>query len=164
MRKKMMLDGEEFEVDVAEKDGVFVVDVDGEAHEVDVSKTMFNGFSSVLVDGQSLQVNCQKVKEGDYILTIGHDTYEVMFREAMMEAAASEGESVITAPMPGMVVAIKVGINDTVTKGQPIMILEAMKMQNEISAQMDGVIAELCVKEGDVVSIGQKLAVVESAK
>ena len=162
MKKTIMVDNQEFEVEVTEEKDRLLVDVDGELHTIDISATRYNGFSSMLVDGQSLQVNCRRVKDGDYLLTIGHNVHEVMFREAMIEAAMDEGEAVITAPMPGLVSEVKVALNDKVTKGQPLVILEAMKMFNEITAKTDGIVAELPVVQGDTVSIGQKLVVIES--
>jgi len=163
MKKKIMLDGKEFEIEVRGEKGHFRVDVNDEAHYIDISPTKFNGFASILVDGYSLQVNCRRVKEGDYLFTIGHNVHEVMFREAMMEVATEEGEAIITSPMPGLVADIKVSQNDEVKQGQQLLILEAMKMFNEITAKTNGKVAEVLVKKGDTVGIGQKLIVIESA-
>ncbi|MBN2543588.1 biotin/lipoyl-binding protein [bacterium] len=120
------------------------------------------GFSSVLINDESIQVNCRMVKEGDYLLTIGHNVYEVMFQEAMIGTAMEDEGAVITAPMPGLVAELHVALNDVVKKGQPLLILEAMKMQNELNAKSDGVVKELLVAKGDTVGIGQKLVVVEA--
>ena len=157
-----MVDKKEFEVEVNEQKGYFEVEIDGKAHRIELSDLLMNGFSSVLIDGQSLQVNCTKVKDGDYLLTIGHNSHEVMFREAMIEAATEEGEAVIEAAMPGLVAELNVALGDEVTAGQALLILEAMKMQNEITAKTDGVVAELHVAQGDTVSLGQKLIVIEA--
>jgi len=163
MKKKIMVDGKEFEIEVRGEKNHFRVDVNGEAHYIDIAPTKFNGFSSILVDGYSLQVNCRRIKEGDYLLTIGHNVHEVMFREAMIEATMEEGEAIITSPMPGLVADVKVSPNDEVKQGQQLLILEAMKMFNEITAKADGKVAEVLVKKGDTVSIGQKLIVIESS-
>lgn len=156
-----MVNGQEFKVEVQGDKGRFTVEVNGEKHLLDLSPSRMNGFNSVLLDNLSLQVNCRKKKEGNYLLSIGHDVYEVMFREAMIEAAVSEGEATIKAPMPGLVAELNVKVGDKVIKDQPLLILEAMKMQNEIAAQRDGVVTEVLVNKGDVVGIDQKLLVVE---
>ena len=66
----------------------------------------------------------------------------------------------LLAPMPGSVVRIAVALGDTVTAGQPILWLEAMKMQHQINAPADGVIAELPVSAGQQIDVGGVLAVV----
>src|SRR5581483_3386745 len=66
----------------------------------------------------------------------------------------------LLAPMPGSVVRIAVAAGDTVDAGQPILWLEAMKMQHQINAPVDGTVAELPVREGQQVDVGAVLAVV----
>ncbi|MBI5168045.1 MAG: biotin/lipoyl-binding protein, partial [Candidatus Eisenbacteria bacterium] len=70
--------------------------------------------------------------------------------------ARSRGET-LTAPMPGAVVAIRVKVGDTVQPGQSVLVLEAMKMQNELTVQSAGVVKEVCVEEKAAVSAGQPL-------
>ena len=71
--------------------------------------------------------------------------------------SAGEGEKV-TAPMPGTILDVKVAVGDSVSKGQVIMILEAMKMENEVVAPQDGTIASINVAAGDSVEAGAVLA------
>ena len=66
----------------------------------------------------------------------------------------------LVAPMPGSVVRVAVAVGDSVVKGQPLMWLEAMKMQHEIHAPIAGVVTELAVAEGQQVEVGAVLAVV----
>jgi biotin carboxyl carrier protein len=75
-------------------------------------------------------------------------------------AAAGEGETV-TAPMPGTILDVKVNVGDTVSKGQVIMILEAMKMENDIVAPCDGKITSILAKKNDTVNSGDTLATVQ---
>ncbi len=74
--------------------------------------------------------------------------------------AAGTGEKV-TAPMPGTVLDVKVSAGDTVAKGQVIMILEAMKMENDIVASCDGKITSVLAKKGDTVNSGDTLATIQ---
>ena len=74
-------------------------------------------------------------------------------------AAAGSGEKVC-APMPGTILDVKVNNGDSVTKGQVIMILEAMKMENDIVASCDGTITSLLAKKGDQVNSGDALATI----
>ena len=66
----------------------------------------------------------------------------------------------VTAMLPGIVLKILVSQGDSVKAGQPIMVLEAMKMENEIVSPVDGVVHEIRVKEGDKVETGDLLAVI----
>lgn len=73
-------------------------------------------------------------------------------------APGSQGAVKINAPMPGKVLSVKLAAGTAVTKGQVIMILEAMKMENEIVAPQDGTIASIDVSEGASVEAGTVLA------
>lgn len=73
--------------------------------------------------------------------------------------SAGEGEKV-TAPMPGTILDVKVAVGDSVSKGQVIMILEAMKMENDIVASCDGKITSVLANKGDNVNSGDALATI----
>ncbi|CAD5243539.1 acetyl-CoA carboxylase biotin carboxyl carrier protein subunit [Thermococcus camini] len=70
---------------------------------------------------------------------------------------APAGEGVVTAPMPGKILRILVKEGEQVKTGQGLVVLEAMKMENEIPAPKDGVVKKILVKEGDTVDTGQAL-------
>ena len=72
-------------------------------------------------------------------------------------AATPAGADAMPSPMPGNILRILVNVGDTVTENQPLMILEAMKMENEIVAPKAGVVAGIHVKEGQVVNPGDAL-------
>jgi propionyl-CoA carboxylase alpha chain len=70
----------------------------------------------------------------------------------------------LVAPMPGAVVRNAVAVGDRVRAGDPILWLEAMKMQHRINAPSDGVVAELPVREGQQIDVGAVLAVVSEGE
>ena len=72
-------------------------------------------------------------------------------------ASTPAGADAMPSPMPGNILRILVNVGDTVTENQPLMILEAMKMENEIVAAKAGVVAGIHVKEGQVVNPGDAL-------
>ena len=74
-------------------------------------------------------------------------------------ASAPAGGEQITSPMPGNILSVNVSAGDTVKKGQVLMILEAMKMENEIMAPRDGSVAQVVVSKGAVVDTGAALVV-----
>ncbi|MDE6626512.1 MAG: biotin/lipoyl-binding protein [Lachnospiraceae bacterium] len=73
-------------------------------------------------------------------------------------ASGSEGAVKIAAPMPGKILAIKANVGQAVKRGDVVMILEAMKMENEITAPEDGTVAGINVAVGDNVESGDTLA------
>lgn len=75
---------------------------------------------------------------------------------APVAAPAGEGEK-IESPMPGTILDIKVSAGESVTCGQPVLVLEAMKMENDICAPRDGVVTSICVGKGDSVESGSLL-------
>ena len=77
--------------------------------------------------------------------------------EAKPAAAGNGAAADVTSPVPGTVVKIVANAGDRVTKGQPIMILEVMKMENPIPAPADGVVDKIAVHQGDQVVTGQLL-------
>lgn len=77
------------------------------------------------------------------------------------EVVVSEGSESIDAPMPGSILSINVKEGDTVKSGQVLLILEAMKMENEILAPRDGKVASISISEGTSVNTGDNLVVIE---
>ncbi|MBE6240616.1 MAG: biotin/lipoyl-binding protein [Bacteroidales bacterium] len=72
----------------------------------------------------------------------------------------SAGGKAVTSPLPGVIIAVKVNVGDTVKAGQVIAILEAMKMENEIQAEHDGTVASVNVSKGDSVLEGATIVTI----
>ena len=79
---------------------------------------------------------------------------------AQAPKATGEGEA-IASPMPGTILDIKVNVGDSVKKGQVLMVLEAMKMENEIMAGTDGVVTSIGVTKGASVQTGDALCTIK---
>jgi biotin carboxyl carrier protein len=77
------------------------------------------------------------------------------------QPAPVAGEGSVVAPMPGKVLSIKVEVGDKVETGQPVLILEAMKMENVLNAPVDGTVKEIKVAPGDNANQGDVLVVIE---
>lgn len=80
---------------------------------------------------------------------------------AAAPAKAVQGNISVTAPMPGKVLAVKVNVGDSVQSGAPVLVLEAMKMENDIVAPKDGKVVAINVKVGDSVESGAVLVSLE---
>ena len=76
-------------------------------------------------------------------------------------ASGSAGSVEVTAPMPGKILAVKADVGQSVKKGDVILLLEAMKMENEVVAPQDGTIASINVNSGDMVEAGNVLATMD---
>ena len=85
----------------------------------------------------------------------------VFERQSRGSGAAAAGDGAIIAPMPGKVIAVDVAEGDTVTAGQRLMVLEAMKMEHALTAPFDGTVTELSASQGAQVQVEALLAVVE---
>ena len=81
--------------------------------------------------------------------------------QVVKPAAVSTGKSGVKSPLPGVILDIKVNVGDTVKKGQTVVILEAMKMENNINADKDGKITAINVNKGDSVLEGTDLVIIE---
>lgn len=121
-------------------------------------------FSAVLRNGSELWVEENGVKtraivhktgHGVLVQTAGHDRFFKFFDPS---ASASSGKAgALTAPMPGNVIAVVAKAGDSVSEGDRLLVMEAMKMEHAITAAQDGVIAEMLVSEGDQVEQGALL-------
>jgi biotin carboxyl carrier protein len=76
------------------------------------------------------------------------------------ETTVMDGPALVNSPMAGKIASIKTPVDSKVVEGQSLMILEAMKMQNEIASPKTGVVRELYVKQGDLVKAGDRLCLV----
>jgi biotin carboxyl carrier protein len=110
----------------------------------------------------------REVSDGsDYLIRLNGRLLKVSLegREQLsQDAGISEtvlGPVVITAPMSGRIVSLKASPNTSVTKGQPLAVLEAMKMENEIAAPRTGTVKEVYVQSGTLVKAGDKLCLLE---
>lgn len=122
---------------------------DGPVREVDAARPDPDTLS-VLLDGQSWEAGLVGTDEGYEVdlLGIRHDAVVMDPRRKALRMAAGAGADVIKTAMPGRVVRILVAQGDAVDKGAPVIVVEAMKMENELTAPRAGVISRVCVDEG----------------
>jgi len=86
---------------------------------------------------------------------------EKTIRREEFGGALAEGSGQIICPMPGKVISVNVSEGQEVNKGDGVVVVEAMKMQNEFKSEIDGVVKEVCVSAGDSVEGGAVLVVIE---
>jgi biotin carboxyl carrier protein len=124
------------------------------------------GIYSVLYGGQSFEVQIQRLLEGGYAVNLRGDRFVLEVNDPRKLSRgpgkfSREGRQKIAAPMPGKVIRVLVAEGDLVEAGQGVVVVEAMKMQNELKAPKAGRVAALSAKEGSTVAAGEVLAVIE---
>ena len=143
--------------------------VDGTPVHVELLSVGGAGLRHLLVDGESVSlVARQGDRRGRWQLTVASEALlaEVVdertraIREMTGGNAEPEARSV-TAPMPGLVVKVEVAVGDRVKAGQGVVIVEAMKMENELKAPADGVVSSIAVEQGQTVEKGTLLLTLE---
>jgi biotin carboxyl carrier protein len=144
------------------EDGKFLVD--GKERVVSV-EVIEDGVYSLIVDGKSHEVSVREEKKR-FVVDIGAHSIPVKLEDPFKAKSASgkggvEGEAVITSPMPGRVVGLKVEAGQLVKEGEGVVLVEAMKMENELHSPKDGKVKSILVKVGAAVEGGQDLVVIE---
>jgi biotin carboxyl carrier protein len=123
------------------------------------------GNFSILLNGHSCTVHVEETGETLRVLT-GPREFVVTIRDPRLwrrnrsAAAQAEGRQNVLASMPGKVVRVLAKAGDSVKAGQGLLVVEAMKMQNEIRSPKSGTIERLLVSEGQAVNAGELLAIV----
>lgn len=143
----------------------YQVTIDGKDHLVDAHQVQ-DSVWSVLYGSDSFEVDVQErddlhevLIQGDcYLFTLMNEQ-----RRALMRAGGkgAVGKAMVTSPMPGKVVRLLVGEGEEVQVDQGVIVVEAMKMENELKSSVPGKVKEVFVKEGEVVEAGAKLLLVE---
>lgn len=153
-------------VEIVKNNGDYTVTIEDRRYKVDAIPSGPLALS-LLVDGRSCEVALEKHDDHCtahfYDGAVEFDFYEARkFKAAeLSKKSHSEGPVKVTAPMPGKIVRIPVKENSMVEEGTPLVVMEAMKMQNEFRSPRQGVVRKIHVKEGDTVSAQQVLVVIE---
>lgn len=154
----------EYEIEI---DGGILL-VDGEPVDIDLRQTGDPELYSLLYNGRSYELLVEEERYR-YGVTLRGDRYDVLVedeRQRRLNAGRRlptlpDGELAVLAPIPGLVVKILVEAGDVVEEGQPLVILEAMKMENEIRARRGGTINKIQVQPGQRVEQNGILLVME---
>jgi biotin carboxyl carrier protein len=160
-------DAEPTSVDIETlSEGRFAVTAGGRRHEVD-ALPLSHGAVSMIVDGESFSVEFEERGEEVGVLVRNQVTVIDVADERRLRLRAGaaqfkvEGRQVVCAPMPGKLVKVLVKVGDEVKEGQGLVVVEAMKMENELKSPKAGKVVELPVKEGSAVENNARLVVVE---
>jgi biotin carboxyl carrier protein len=161
MRYVVRVGEREFLVEIVDDRHILL---DGTPYEVDFHTVSGQPVYSLLLDGQSYESYVYPSEEGLQVLLHGtlypatvEDEREMRLRSAAGGGIAERVEFHLRAPMPGLVIAVLVDDGQSVKKGDVLVILESMKMQNELKSPHAGTVTRLRVKSGDSVEQRQTL-------
>jgi biotin carboxyl carrier protein len=163
MKLWVTLEGRDTEVEVMTEDGRLFLEMDGRRLEADIHQLPDGEVYSLLVDGRSWEVRVAP-DVGVLQVTVQGVTLPVAVRhplertlQALERVPDARAGETVAAPMPGLVVAVRVREGERVIVGQAVVVVEAMKMQNELTVRHAGVVSEVLVAERATVSAGQPL-------
>lgn len=154
--------GQTARIEVREAQGRYRVTIGDKTLELDWVRTGEHE-ASILVDGASHDITVEKTAEGFGVLIRG-DRFDVDLKDAVkgvdLGRVAHTGPLKLVAPMPGKIVKVLVAQGEVVEAGRGVLVMEAMKMENELKAARAGTIQEIRVKEGQAVEMGALLLVI----
>lgn len=165
MKFEAQLDGEVIPVEITGSGGRYRVALGTEVLEVDARPTGGGGWSLLL--GHASAAADVTEEDGSYVVHVEGEVYTIRVEEETRYiirtrgGAASAGGQVLKAPMPGRVVLVEVALGQAVKPGDGLVVLEAMKMENEFKATVTGTVKDIRVEAGQTVNPGDVLLVIE---
>lgn len=161
MRAK--LDNRIRDVEMISKDGNKVeISVDGKIYDIDVVMSE-SGFCSIIYEGRSYNAESVRHSEGKYSITTNFRHFDIELSNPQKkylrgrQSSVDEVQETIISPMPGKVIKILVTEDMEVKQGDPLIVVEAMKMQSTYSAAQDAIVEKIHIEEGDSVLRDQLL-------
>ena len=165
MKFEAQLGAETVPVEVSGAEGRFQVSLEGRVWEVD-GRRVGEGLWSLVVDGVSSAVDVTD-EDGLFAVQVDGETYQIRVEEETRYIIRTRGGAAVTsgqvlkAPMPGRVVLVEVEVGARVAPGDGLIVLEAMKMENEFKATAAGTVKDIRVQAGQAVNPGDVLVVIE---
>ncbi len=158
------VDDKEFIVDIVNDT---TISVNNQQYPVNLQMVDADQIYSLLLGDHSFDVFVNRIETG-YDIVIGGERHEIVVEDEYTrrlsgmggQSRGPKGEAQVKAPMPGLVVAVRVKEGDAVKGGQGVVILEAMKMENELRAPWGGAVKSIKVSAGQKVEQGQLLMVI----
>ena len=168
-RYMVNVSGKEFDIELEYRSEKYYATVNGE--EIEISSFILGESRSLmLIGGRSLEVDVRAngydsrktvFIKGQEIAVDIEDYHLARLRKTAGMASGGAVEKAIKAPMPGLILDVKVAVGDKISRGQAVMIVEAMKMENIIKSLADGVVREINVENGKSVEKGDTLLELE---
>ncbi|CAN5368286.1 acetyl-CoA carboxylase biotin carboxyl carrier protein subunit [soil metagenome] len=166
MKLQAEIGSEKYEINVRRDGRRVVANVDGREYDLEVSEPEPNIYL-FKHEGQIFEAFVSPTALGEVDVSVHNNHFDIKLidpkrlRGAGSDTAAAEGIAEIRSAMPGKIVRILADVDETVEKGQGIIVVEAMKMQNELKSPKNGIVREIRVGVDSTVSSGDVLATIE---
>ena len=166
MKLKAEIGGRSLEVEIVRNGDSLSAVVDGRKYDLEVGEPL-PGVYLFKNDGKVTEASVTGTTKEIRKVGIGSNDFEIriadpkQLRGSVYGGDSGEGSSQIKTAMPGKVVRILVNVGDEVSNGDGVIVVEAMKMQNELKSHRDGTIKEIRASEGENVNAGDVLVVIE---
>lgn len=157
------VDKKTFKVEIEKEDGVFKISLDGNPMEASIATAGNPSHISLIVGKKSYDVTI----EDENTISVNGELFKTKVEDerfinlGIKKKSEDGGKTTVIAPMPGLVIEILVKEGDKIKADDGLVIIEAMKMQNELKAPRDGVIKQVFVQKGMPVNGGNPLVVIE---
>jgi len=164
MTYDITIDGRHYRLELDQAERTWSCRLDGREMEVD-AVLVRPDVLSLRIGNKAYEVKCERVR-ADLHLWVGSVGFAAEVRDprslrGRARAADDQGPRKLTAPMPGKVVRLLISAGAQVEAGAGVLVVEAMKMQNEVKSPKKGIVQEILVSEGAAVNAGDVLAIVE---
>jgi biotin carboxyl carrier protein len=164
MTYDVVIDGKSYRLELDYRDGRWMCRLDGREIEVD-AVLVRPDVLSLRIGNKAYEVKCE-LAAGELHLCVGSTPFVVEVRDprslrGRMRAVDDSGPKRLTAPMPGKIVRVLVSQGAEIEAGAGVLVVEAMKMQNEIKSPKKGTVLKILVTQGAAVNAGDVLAIVE---
>jgi len=166
MKYIAILNGKEIAVEITREKGQYCLTIENKSFTVDAFRPRSQSIA-MLIAGKSYEVGWEKKNGNLFSVFVFNGTIDLQLIDAKKFQAvekirpAAPGPLKIQAPMPGKIVKVSVQEKSAVKEGDSLLIMEAMKMQNELKAPKSGTISKIQVREGEPVSLSQTLMILE---
>lgn len=166
MTYDVIINGNTHRVELTKGEGTWLCKVDDTMMEIDAAFTA-RDVISILLGGKAYEVKRERSLTGETHMIVGSARYssEVQdprsLKTRRAKSASEEGPQKVIAPMPGKIVRVLVAEKDEVELGAGVIVVEAMKMQNELKSPKKGIVSKVLVAEGATVNAGDPLAIIE---
>lgn len=178
------VNNQSYHVDTGENGQKYTITLEGDAHAIDWRQIAplaadakgaggVGGRYSLIIAGTSYEIFARRItrpgqKDSQtYEIQFAGQRFEVTVEDertrllaGLTRSGAGSGEAMVSAPMPGLVVGVPLEVGASVTQGQTVVVLEAMKMENDLASPIAGTLKEVRVSKGQTVDQGEVLAVV----